>query len=202
MFSENIVPTASIEAPTSGLPGIDSDSPTLRVPMPVLIRCGPLGSEDNGQIDDEEFKSRAWSLQKAHTCSKTSQVEVIMGDGTTIVLHICGCSTSNALHRRFHIRMTLCEATGLSPNKFSLYKIDDTTEIWSVIQSGYYDEDSHQLVYISYELILECSETFYKFILANEHTLNWLLVDYFPHIYSDTNKKDIDRMSGWDDTCS
>ncbi len=201
MSSENIAPTASIEAPTPGLPGIDSDSPTLRLPMPALRRCGPLVSEDNGQIDDEEFKSSAWNLQKVHTCSNTSRVEVIMGGGTTIVLHICGCSTSNTLHRRFHIRMTLCEETGLSPNKFSLYKIDDATEIWRVIQFGDYDEDSDQLVYIGDELILECSETFYKFIHENEHTLNWLLVDSFPHIHSDTNKKDIDRMSGLKDTC-
>ena len=91
----------------------------------------------------------------------------------------------------------------LSPNKFSLYKIDDTTEIWSVIQSGYYDEDTDQLVYIEDELILECSQTFYKFARDNRTTLNSLLLaDDFPHIYSDTNKKDIDRMSGWDDTCS
>lgn len=192
MFSGNIAPTVPIGTPDPGLPGIDSN----RLRMPVLRRS--LVSEDNGQIDDEEFKSSAWILQKVHTCSNTLRVEVIMGGGTTIVLHICGCSTGDALHKRFHIRMTLCEETGLSPNKFSLYKIDDATEIWSVIQFGDCDEDSDQLVYIGDELILECSETFYKFIRDNNPTLNWLLVDSFPHIHSDTNKKDIDRMSGWD----
>jgi hypothetical protein len=195
MFSGNFAPTASNEASTPGLPGINSD--TL-LPMPALIRCGQTVSEDNGQIDDEEFKSSAWNLQKVHTCSNTSQVEVMMGNGTTIVLQICGCSTSNALHRRFHIRMTLCEETGLSPNKFSLYQSDETTGQWIAILSG--DEDTDQLVYLIDGLILECSETFYRYICTNVHTINWLLLDSIPDIYSETNKSDIDRMSDRDTT--
>ena len=198
MSSKNIAPAASIEAPTSGLPGINSD--TLRLPMPALIRCGPLVSEDNGQIDDEEFKSSAWNLQKVHTCSNTSRVEVMMGNGTTIVLQICGCSTSNALHRRFHIRMTLCEETGLSPNKFSLYQSDETTGQWIAILSGDDDEDTDQLVYLIDGLILECSKTFYLYICTNMHTINWLLLDSIPDIYSETNKSEIDRMSNRDTT--
>lgn len=142
--------------------------------------------EDNGWLSEDDFRSDFYSKHNK-ICKHRNCIEIETMDGITYKVTICNCIDSNSyLHKRFNIRMALCEIAGFFPDKISLFQISENK--WCVIQLGD-QEKTTQITYMHVGLILECTDSFYEYIKYNNTQINWLLISQIPNIESETNIK-------------